>query len=155
MCYSKTGPFPGTAHRGNTHVVLITDYYSKWVEAFPVQKKDGVCVARCISSSTCRWDNIAPLIKNKYAYLLKCDPSPQIWSCKDNILLSKCWLLWGGKTFFVKIPTFYAKQVINCILTALLLIILGYKAPVWPVEHSAKSVVGRPAAAECTVWSQQ
>ncbi|XP_042579914.1 uncharacterized protein zgc:113436 isoform X3 [Cyprinus carpio] len=49
------GPFPGTAHRGNTHVVIITDYYSKWVEAFPVQKKDGVCVARCISSSTCRF----------------------------------------------------------------------------------------------------
>uniref|UniRef100_A0A9J8D576 Zgc:113436 n=1 Tax=Cyprinus carpio carpio TaxID=630221 RepID=A0A9J8D576_CYPCA len=48
-------PFPGTAHRGNTHVVIITDYYSKWVEAFPVQKKDGVCVARCISSSTCRF----------------------------------------------------------------------------------------------------
>ncbi|RXN22160.1 gypsy retrotransposon integrase 1 [Labeo rohita] len=49
------GPFPGTAHGGNTHVVIITDYYSKWVEAFPVQKKDGLCVARCISSSTCRF----------------------------------------------------------------------------------------------------
>ncbi|XP_058630916.1 gypsy retrotransposon integrase-like protein 1 isoform X2 [Onychostoma macrolepis] len=49
------GPFPGTSHRGNTHIVIITDYYSKWVEAFPVQKKDGLCVARCISSSTCRF----------------------------------------------------------------------------------------------------
>ncbi|NP_001314823.1 uncharacterized protein LOC503528 isoform 1 [Danio rerio] len=49
------GPFPGTVHGGNTHIVIITDYYSKWVEAFPVQKKDGLCVARCISSSVCRF----------------------------------------------------------------------------------------------------
>lgn len=42
-----------------------------------------------------------------------------------------------------------------CIFTALLLIILGYKAPVWPVEHSIKSVASRPATEERTVWSQQ
>ncbi|XP_077096991.1 gypsy retrotransposon integrase-like protein 1 isoform X2 [Siphateles boraxobius] len=49
------GPFPGTVHGGNTHIVIITDYYSKWVEAFPVQKKDALCIARCISSSICRF----------------------------------------------------------------------------------------------------
>ncbi|TRZ02133.1 hypothetical protein DNTS_031912 [Danionella cerebrum] len=49
------GPFPGTVQRGNMHIVIITDYYSKWVEAFPVQKKDSLCVARCISSSICRF----------------------------------------------------------------------------------------------------
>lgn len=49
------GPFPGTVHRGNTHIVIITDHYSKWVEAFPIQKKDGLCVARCISSSFYRF----------------------------------------------------------------------------------------------------
>ncbi|XP_056602084.1 gypsy retrotransposon integrase-like protein 1 [Triplophysa dalaica] len=49
------GPFPGTIHGGNTHIVIITDYYSKWVEAFPIQKKDGLFVARCISSSFFRF----------------------------------------------------------------------------------------------------
>lgn len=52
--YWKPGPFPTTGHGGNTHVVIIRDYYSKWVEAFPVQKKDALCVARCISSSVYR-----------------------------------------------------------------------------------------------------
>ncbi|XP_076848348.1 gypsy retrotransposon integrase-like protein 1 isoform X2 [Brachyhypopomus gauderio] len=49
------GPFPGSTHGGNTHIVIITDYYSKWVEVFPVQKKDSLCVARCISSSIYRY----------------------------------------------------------------------------------------------------
>ncbi|XP_035381962.1 uncharacterized protein zgc:113436 isoform X1 [Electrophorus electricus] len=49
------GPFPGSAHGGNTHIVIVTDYYSKWVEVFPVQKKDSLCVARCISSSIYRY----------------------------------------------------------------------------------------------------
>ncbi|XP_036454257.1 LOW QUALITY PROTEIN: uncharacterized protein zgc:113436 [Colossoma macropomum] len=49
------GPFPSTSHGGNTHVVIIADYFSKWVEAFPVQKKDSLCVARCISSSIYRY----------------------------------------------------------------------------------------------------
>ncbi|KAL7839255.1 hypothetical protein SRHO_G00259130 [Serrasalmus rhombeus] len=49
------GPFPSTNHGGNTHVVIIMDYFSKWMEAFPVQKKESLCVARCISSSIHRY----------------------------------------------------------------------------------------------------
>ncbi|XP_057212596.1 gypsy retrotransposon integrase-like protein 1 isoform X2 [Triplophysa rosa] len=62
MAIEIMGPFPGTIHGGNTHIVIITDYYSKWVEAFPIQKKDGLCVARCISSSFYRWNIAARLL---------------------------------------------------------------------------------------------
>ncbi|KAJ8261131.1 hypothetical protein COCON_G00168540 [Conger conger] len=51
------GPFPETC-RGNTYVVILTDYLSKWVEAFPVQKKDPLCVARCISSAVYRFGSL-------------------------------------------------------------------------------------------------
>uniref|UniRef100_A0AAY4DZZ5 Gypsy retrotransposon integrase-like protein 1 n=1 Tax=Denticeps clupeoides TaxID=299321 RepID=A0AAY4DZZ5_9TELE len=49
------GPFPGTIQTGNTHVVIITDYFTKWVEAFPIQKKDALSVARCVSTSIYRF----------------------------------------------------------------------------------------------------
>ncbi|KAI5618514.1 uncharacterized protein zgc:113436 [Silurus meridionalis] len=52
------GPFPCTSYGGNTHLVLITDYYSKWAEAFPVQRRDFLCVARCISSTVYRYGSI-------------------------------------------------------------------------------------------------
>ncbi|XP_053466536.1 gypsy retrotransposon integrase-like protein 1 isoform X1 [Ictalurus furcatus] len=52
------GPFPCTTHGGNTRLVIITDYYSKWVEAFPVQKRDVLCVARCISSTVYRYGSV-------------------------------------------------------------------------------------------------
>ncbi|XP_062873903.1 gypsy retrotransposon integrase-like protein 1 [Trichomycterus rosablanca] len=55
------GPFPCTL-RGNAYVVVVTDYYSKWVEAFPVQKKDALCVARCISSTVYRYGSIKTLL---------------------------------------------------------------------------------------------
>ncbi|KAJ8005864.1 hypothetical protein DPEC_G00122340 [Dallia pectoralis] len=48
------GPFPET-QRGNSSVVIITDYLSKWVEAFPIQKRDALSVARCISTSIYRF----------------------------------------------------------------------------------------------------
>ncbi|XP_069038026.1 gypsy retrotransposon integrase-like protein 1 isoform X2 [Lepisosteus oculatus] len=48
------GPFPETK-RDNTYVVVITDYLSKWVEAVPIQKKDSLSVARCISSTFYRF----------------------------------------------------------------------------------------------------
>ncbi|KAL2092454.1 hypothetical protein ACEWY4_012252 [Coilia grayii] len=52
------GPFPGTVPAGNIHVVVITDYFSKWVEGFPVQRKDSLCVARCISTSVYRFGSL-------------------------------------------------------------------------------------------------
>ncbi|XP_066545993.1 gypsy retrotransposon integrase-like protein 1 isoform X2 [Amia ocellicauda] len=48
------GPFL-ESRRDNTYVVIITDYLSKWVEAHPIQKKDSLSVARCISSTFYRF----------------------------------------------------------------------------------------------------
>ncbi|KAK6306165.1 hypothetical protein J4Q44_G00230900 [Coregonus suidteri] len=48
------GPFQKT-QQGNSSVVIITDYFSKWVEAFPIQKRDALSVARCISTSIYRF----------------------------------------------------------------------------------------------------
>lgn len=48
------GPFQAT-QQGNTYVVIITDYFSKWVEAFPIPKQDTFSVARCISTSIYRF----------------------------------------------------------------------------------------------------
>ncbi|XP_045559228.1 uncharacterized protein [Salmo salar] len=48
------GPFQKT-QQGNASVVIVTDYFSKWVEAFPIQKRDALSVARCISTSIYRF----------------------------------------------------------------------------------------------------
>ncbi|XP_076006743.1 gypsy retrotransposon integrase-like protein 1 [Genypterus blacodes] len=48
------GPFPET-QQGNTHTTVLIDYFSKWVEAFPVQKNDGLSVARCVSKCIYRF----------------------------------------------------------------------------------------------------
>ncbi|XP_041856301.1 uncharacterized protein zgc:113436 [Melanotaenia boesemani] len=48
------GPFPET-QQGNKSVTLFIDYYSKWPEAFPVQKTDALSVARCISKCIYRF----------------------------------------------------------------------------------------------------
>lgn len=45
---SASGPFPET-QQGNKSITLILDYFSKWPEAFPMQKTDPLSVARCIS----------------------------------------------------------------------------------------------------------
>ncbi|XP_041083285.1 uncharacterized protein zgc:113436 [Polyodon spathula] len=48
------GPFP-QSRRGNTSVLVITDYFSKWVEAIPIQKKESMSVAQCMASSFYRF----------------------------------------------------------------------------------------------------
>ncbi|XP_066513752.1 gypsy retrotransposon integrase-like protein 1 isoform X2 [Hoplias malabaricus] len=55
VAVESIGPFPSSSPGGNTHIVIIMDYFSKWVEAFPVQKNNSLCVARCISSSIYRY----------------------------------------------------------------------------------------------------
>uniref|UniRef100_A0AAQ4QKK7 Gypsy retrotransposon integrase-like protein 1 n=1 Tax=Gasterosteus aculeatus aculeatus TaxID=481459 RepID=A0AAQ4QKK7_GASAC len=58
-----TGPFPET-QQGNTSVTLLIDYFSKWPEAFPVQKTDALSVAKCISKCIYRWSivqKVSPL----------------------------------------------------------------------------------------------
>ncbi|KAI1905388.1 hypothetical protein AGOR_G00015670 [Albula goreensis] len=51
------GPFPETG-RGHAYVVLLTDYLSKWVEAFPILKRDALSAARCISSAIYRFGSL-------------------------------------------------------------------------------------------------
>ncbi|CAN9512872.1 unnamed protein product [Ophioblennius macclurei] len=41
------GPFPETP-QGNQNAVVLVDYFSKWAEAFAVQKTDALSVARCV-----------------------------------------------------------------------------------------------------------
>ncbi|KAI4901995.1 hypothetical protein NFI96_028652 [Prochilodus magdalenae] len=42
------GPFPITAHR-HTHIMTLTDYYSKWVEAFPLTQNKIRDAAACLA----------------------------------------------------------------------------------------------------------
>uniref|UniRef100_A0A8C8RFB1 Gypsy retrotransposon integrase-like protein 1 n=1 Tax=Pelusios castaneus TaxID=367368 RepID=A0A8C8RFB1_9SAUR len=43
------GPFPETS-RNNTHILTVTDYFSKWIEAVPLQKKDALSVAKALAT---------------------------------------------------------------------------------------------------------
>ncbi|KAJ7309768.1 hypothetical protein JRQ81_007835 [Phrynocephalus forsythii] len=43
------GPFPESC-RGNTHILAVTDQYTKWVEAIPLQKRDALSVAQGLAS---------------------------------------------------------------------------------------------------------
>uniref|UniRef100_A0A673Z1Y7 Gypsy retrotransposon integrase-like protein 1 n=1 Tax=Salmo trutta TaxID=8032 RepID=A0A673Z1Y7_SALTR len=58
------GPFPET-QQGNSSVVIVTDYFSKWVEAFPIQKRDCLSVARCISTSIYRFGAAKTIISTQ------------------------------------------------------------------------------------------
>lgn len=43
------GPFPETS-QNNTHVLIVTDYFTKWIEAVPLQKKDALSVAKALAT---------------------------------------------------------------------------------------------------------
>uniref|UniRef100_A0A3P9HKX1 Gypsy retrotransposon integrase-like protein 1 n=1 Tax=Oryzias latipes TaxID=8090 RepID=A0A3P9HKX1_ORYLA len=86
------GPFPET-QRGNKSVVLIVDYFSKWPEAFPVQKTDALSVARCISTCIYRFgapktivciqnedfcDEVTRLLNDRWSLVQKVSPFDQL-----------------------------------------------------------------------------
>lgn len=52
--FSSSGPFPET-EQGNKSAIVVIDYFTKWPEAFPVQKTDALSVARCISKCIYRY----------------------------------------------------------------------------------------------------
>ncbi|KAL4636018.1 hypothetical protein GN956_G13188 [Arapaima gigas] len=60
------GPFPETKE-GNTNVVIITDYLSKWVEASAVRKRDSLSVARCISTAIYRFGSVKTAVCSESA----------------------------------------------------------------------------------------
>ncbi|XP_072770323.1 gypsy retrotransposon integrase-like protein 1 isoform X1 [Nerophis lumbriciformis] len=85
------GPFPET-QQGNTHATLLIDYFSKWPEAFAVQKTDAVSVARCISKCMSRFgapktmvcaqsadfcDEVTNLLCNRWGVVQKVSPLDQ------------------------------------------------------------------------------
>ncbi|KAK1892047.1 ATP-binding cassette sub-family B member 9 [Dissostichus eleginoides] len=41
--------------QGNSNVIVLIDYFSKWPEAFPVQRTDALSVAKCISKCIYRF----------------------------------------------------------------------------------------------------
>lgn len=51
------GPFPETS-QSNTHVLLVTDYFTKWVEAASLQKKDPLSVAKALAVIFYRWASL-------------------------------------------------------------------------------------------------
>ena len=49
------GPLPQTSS-GNKYIVIVTDLFSKWVEAFPVQSTDTETLASLLVTKTiCRY----------------------------------------------------------------------------------------------------
>ncbi|CAM4662393.1 unnamed protein product [Caretta caretta] len=69
------GPFPETS-RDNTHILTVTDYFTKWIEAVPVQKKDAFSVAKALAAIFYRFG----ASKNIY--------SSQSWDFCDEV--SRC-----------------------------------------------------------------
>lgn len=69
------GPFPET-RRDNTHVLTVTDYFTKWIEAVPLQKKDALSVAKALATIFYRYG----ASKNIY--------SGQSWDFCDEV--SRC-----------------------------------------------------------------
>ncbi|KAM8761060.1 gypsy retrotransposon integrase-like protein 1 [Acanthopagrus schlegelii] len=82
------GPFPET-QQGNTNVTVLIDYFSKWPEAFPVQKTDALSVARCISKCIYRFgapktivctqnadfcDEVTKLLSDRWSIVQKVSP---------------------------------------------------------------------------------
>lgn len=48
------GPFPETAG-GNAYVLTMADYFSKWIEAVPLQRKDALSVAKALAKTFYRF----------------------------------------------------------------------------------------------------
>ncbi|XP_037113967.1 uncharacterized protein zgc:113436 isoform X2 [Syngnathus acus] len=85
------GPFPETQQL-NTHVTVLIDYFSKWPEAFPLQKTDAVSIARCISKCMSRFgspktivctqspdfcDEVTNLLSHRWGIMQKVSPPAQ------------------------------------------------------------------------------
>lgn len=84
------GPFPETS-QSNTHVLLVTDYFTKWVEAAPLQKKDPFSVAKALATVFYRW---APLL---LVLLHLCSAMGSAGVCCKNTQCPQDVFLWEQK----------------------------------------------------------
>ena len=48
------GPFPRT-DKGNAYILVIGDYFTKWVEAYPMKDMEAASVAACLYDFICRY----------------------------------------------------------------------------------------------------
>ncbi|XP_067862309.1 gypsy retrotransposon integrase-like protein 1 isoform X1 [Heptranchias perlo] len=62
--FDLIGPFPETT-RGNTYILTVTDYFTKWVEAIPIQKKDALSVARGLAATFYRFGASKDIFSNE------------------------------------------------------------------------------------------
>ena len=48
------GPYP-ISDPGNRYILVITDHFTKWVEAYAIPNQEAVTVAFCFESSSILW----------------------------------------------------------------------------------------------------
>ena len=75
------GPFSKTA-KGNMFVLIIGDYFTKWVEAYPMSDTEATTVAKCLYDFICRFGA----------------PDTDQGRNFESVLISELWLLWITKT---------------------------------------------------------
>ncbi|XP_078083259.1 gypsy retrotransposon integrase-like protein 1 isoform X2 [Mustelus asterias] len=62
--FDLIGPFPETTC-GNTYVLTVTDYFTKWVEAVPIMKKDASSVAKGLAATFYRFGASKDIFSNE------------------------------------------------------------------------------------------
>lgn len=65
MAMDLQGPFP-ESHRGNRYILVVQDYFSKWVEIFPIPDKNGKTIAAILNDEIfCRYASCCEILSDK------------------------------------------------------------------------------------------
>ena len=69
ISWDITGPLPET-EQGNRYILVVTDLFSKWVEAFPIKKTDSLTLAKVlVDEIVCRYGTPTTLHSDQGANL--------------------------------------------------------------------------------------